>query len=220
MKGNVTPNRKDVLERGVRRAHGIRNVVIASGITLIMMLSLFSSVAPTAAAAGPCDETAYANGQQFCIHTTKLTTTPSAGLLKAAQEVYVTAYFPLPPGCDTSDPSSCTPETLPSGYQPLCNPCFHGDGLNAFPYHDHVLEGAPGFGKDGTAGAMTGPWVVIVMVYNPSVSNAPGFTPIKSAAGLDAGEQAGVFLPINPGAANPYEVNTGVVLVFGVQPLA
>ncbi len=141
---------------------------------------------------------------------------PSPNLLAHAEELYLAAYLPLPAGCDINNASTCLPETLPSGFQPNCNPCFHGDGLNAFPYHDHVLAGSPGLGTSGTAGAMKGPWVVIIVVYNPAVSNSPTFSPLMNASAIDAGEASGMFLPINPGAANPYEINTGVILICPV----
>lgn len=91
--------------------------------------------------------------------------------------------------------------------------------MNNFPYHDHVLAGSPGFGNDGTAGVMKGPWVLIIVAYNSAYSSNTGFTPFKSMADLQAGEGAGDFQVINAGAANPYEINTGVVVIFGVQPL-
>ncbi len=196
-----------------------KKALVASSITLLLTLTLVSAIAP-ARAAGPCGETAYANGQLFCINLTKIITNPSAGLLKTAEPVYIAAYFPLPSGCDTSNPSTCGPESLPSGYMPLCNPCFHGGALNNFPYHDHVLSGAPGSGNDGTAGVMKGPWVLIIVAYNTAYSSQPSFTPFKSMTDLQAGEGAGDFQAINPGAANPYEINSGVVVIFGVQPLS
>ncbi len=193
--------------------------VAAVGLAVLMALGVLAAVAPAARAAGPCGETAYANGQLFCIFIAKIVASPSPGLLATAEPIYIAAYSPLPAGCDTTNPSTCGPEALPSGYQPLCNPCFHGGALDAFPYHDHVMEGAPGFGNDGTAHAMKGPWVLIVVAYDPAYSNQVGFTPYKSAADIRAGEAAGQFLTLAPGAANPYEINTGVVLIFGVQPL-
>jgi hypothetical protein len=196
------------------------NEIIAACFTLLLMLTLLSTFAPVVRAAGPCGETAYANGQKFCINLTKIITNPSPSLLKTAEPLYIAAYFPLPVSCDTSNPSTCGPETLPSGYQPLCNPCFHGGALNNFPYHDHVISGAPGFGNDGTAGVMKGPWILIVVAYNPTYSNQLGFTPFKSTAGISSGEAAGDFMPINPTASNPYEINSGVVVIFGVQPLS
>jgi hypothetical protein len=195
------------------------HALMASGITLLLILAVLPALTPIAKAAGPCGETAYANGQEFCINVTKVITNPSPGLLASAEPLYIAAYFPLPAGCDTTNPSTCGTESLPSGYQPLCNPCFHGGALNNFPYHDHVISGAPGFGNDGTAGIMKGPWVLIIVAYNSTYSNQLGFTPFKSTASIAAGEGAGDFQVINPGAANPYEINSGVVVIFGVQPL-
>ncbi len=201
--------------KGSRRTHARA----AWALTLLIALGLVSVAAPAARAAGPCAETAYANGQEFCLFIAHINANPSAGLLATAEPIYIAAYFPIPAGCDTSNPGTCGPESLPSGYMPLCNPCFHGGALNNFPYHDHVMEGAPGFGNQGTAGAMKGPWVLIVVAYDSTYSNQAGFTPFKSAAGIQSGELAGDFQAVNPGAANPYEINTGVVLIFGVQPL-
>jgi hypothetical protein len=130
-------------------------------------------------------------------------------LYAKAQELYLLVYpqqvVPSPgvPGI-----------TLPSGYQPQCNPCFH-PGLPApFVFHDHVITGAPGMGNNGTAGEFKAPWKIILVMYNPAYASSPGFKPITSATDLDAAEQAGnVFLPINPGGDNPYEIETGNVLI-------
>lgn len=121
-----------------------------------------------------------------------------------AQKLYLLTY---PAGTNGA------PITLPSGYQPQCNPCFH-PGLPAnFVYHDHVITGAPGMGNHGTAGEYLGPWKLIVLVYQPAYVNSPNFTPIKSEADIDAAEQAGnVFKPQFPGS-NPYELDTGNLLI-------
>ena len=195
------------------------HLVLASALALAFVLSVVLSIPLVANAAGPCEETAYANDQLFCIHVTKIITNPSSGLLATAEPIYIAAYFPLPGGCDVNNPSTCGPESLPSGYVPLCNPCFHGGALNNFPYHDHVMEGAPGFGNNGTAHAMKGPWVLIIVAYNPAYSNGAGFAPYKSTAGITANENAAHFQAISSGS-NPYEINTGIVLIFGVQPLS
>ncbi|MBK5188102.1 MAG: hypothetical protein JJD97_07635 [Gemmatimonadaceae bacterium] len=126
-----------------------------------------------------------------------------------AEELYLVSYqqasVPVP---------GAAPITLPSGYQPQCNPCFH-PGLPApFVYHDHVITGAPGMGIHGTAGQYKAPWKIIVLVYNPAYVASRTFKPITSAAALDAAEAAGnVFLPINSGGANPYEFDTGNLLI-------
>jgi hypothetical protein len=126
-----------------------------------------------------------------------------------AQELYLVTY----PQATLPAPGS-GPITLPSGYQPQCNPCFH-PGLPApFVYHDHVITGAPGMGKNGTAGEYKAPWKIIVLVYNPAYVSSPTFRPITSAADLDAAEVAGnVFLPVNPSGANAYEIDTGNLLI-------
>lgn len=69
-------------------------------------------------------------------------------------------------------------------------------------------------GNNGTAGEYKAPWKIILLVYNPVHANSLSFVPLKSAADIDAAEQAGnVFLQINSGGANPYEVETGNLLI-------
>jgi hypothetical protein len=151
----------------------------------------------------------YANGTTVYMIGPHMITNPNPTLLAQAEPLYILAY-PL-----NSNPvctANCAPTTLPSGYQPQCNPCFHPGLPPMFAYHDHVLEGAPGFGKDGTAGDMKGPWRIIVLLYDPAVAMSPTFQPVTSEEALDAAEAAGEFLPI-AGGANPYEVETGVVLI-------
>lgn len=188
---------------------------------LVLVCALAMAIVPMVLAAAPARasnaasgcEASWANGQLYCMIGPHVNFNPNPNLLATAQDLYLAAYMPLPSSCDTSHPATCLPESLPSGYMPNCNPCFHGGPLNAFPYHDHVLEGSPGMGTNGTATTFMGPWVIIIVVYNPGVSNSPSFVPYKSAAGIDSGEQAGAFLPINQGPGNPYEINTGVVLI-------
>ncbi len=191
-----------------------RNTLLGLFATASLLLLILPAAAPTKAAsvATTCEAT-YANGGLFCMNAPHVITNPNPSLLSQAQILYLAVYFPLPAGCNTTNPSTCLPETLPSGYMPQCNPCFHGDGLNAFPYHDHIVEGAPGSGTSGTAGDYKGPWVVIIVIYKPSFSNSASFTPFKSVSAVQAGEVAGDFQVINPTAGNPYEINTGVVLI-------
>jgi hypothetical protein len=68
-----------------------------------------------------------------------------------------------------------------------------------FAYHDHILTGAPGFGKDGTAGDFKGPWKIIVLMYIPAFATQAGFQPITSDEDLVAAEANGEFLPIGSG---------------------
>ncbi|MGH7603254.1 MAG: hypothetical protein ACRENK_04560 [Gemmatimonadaceae bacterium] len=127
-----------------------------------------------------------------------------------AEELYLVTY----PQATLPAPGA-GPITLASGYQPQCNPCFH-PGLPApFVYHDHVITGAPGMGKNGTAGEYKAPWKIILLIYNPEYLSSPNFQPIKSAADLDAAEAAGnVFMRVNPVGAPPvYEIDTGNLLI-------
>ena len=130
-------------------------------------------------------------------------------LYEHAEELYLLVYPINPTGSDT------TPKTLPSRYQPNCNPCYHPGLPGVFAYHDHVLPGAPGFGNNGTAGGMKGPWKIILLMYNPAVALDPNFQPITHASDIDPAEDNGWFLPINAGVpgGNPYEVETGNVLI-------
>jgi hypothetical protein len=126
-----------------------------------------------------------------------------------AEELYLLVYPINPSGTDT------VAKTLPSGYQPNCNPCYHPGLPGMFAYHDHVLAGAPGFGNNGTADGMKAPWKIILLMYNPEVALDPDFTPITSESDIDTAEANGVFLPINPNpnAPNKYEIETGNVLI-------
>jgi hypothetical protein len=166
----------------------------------------------SATAAKPDIDPTYANGQTVYMigpHLIVGARESMPNLYAHAEELYLLVY----PQATTPQPGSAQPITLPSGYQPQCNPCFHPGLPFPFVYHDHVITGAPGMGVNGTAGAYKGPWKIILLVYNPAVAYSPTFQPVKSAAAVDQGEAAGLFLPINPGAANPYEIETGNVLI-------
>jgi hypothetical protein len=116
-----------------------------------------------------------------------------------AEELYLVAY-----------PQEALP--LPSGYVPQCNPCFHAPP--AFIFHDHVLTGAPGLGKDGTAGVYKAPWKIILLLYTVEWVSDPNFVPVKSEKELDDAEAAGKFQVIAPpGSANRYEIDTGNLLI-------
>jgi hypothetical protein len=176
-------------------------------------LALSRSAAAAAVPTGkPEIDPSYANGKIVYMigpHTIVNARATKPNLYARAEELYIVAY----PQATLPAPGA-GPITLPSGYQPLCNPCFH-PGLPApFVYHDHVLTGAPGMGNNGTAGQFKAPWKIIVLLYNPAYVASPSFRPITSAADLDAAETAGnVFLPINTGGANIYEVDTGNLLI-------
>ena len=150
----------------------------------------------------------YANGKTVYMigpHAVENARATMPNLYEKAEELYLVVY---PSGTPNA------PITLPSGYQPQCNPCFH-PGLPApFVHHDHVITGAPGMGNNGTAGEFKSPWKLIVLMYRSDYVASPTFTPIKSATDLDAAEAAGnVFVQLAPGAPNPYEIDTGNLLI-------
>lgn len=128
-----------------------------------------------------------------------------------AEELYLVVF----PQQTVPDPATAGPITAGNGYHPQCNPCFH-PGL-PFPlvYHDHVITGAPGMGTNGTAGAYKAPWKIIILIYNPAYAYSPSFTPVTSAAAIDAAEATGttdIFLkPF--GGSNPYEFEPGNLLI-------
>ncbi|HEX2682009.1 MAG TPA: hypothetical protein VHQ03_12045 [Candidatus Dormibacteraeota bacterium] len=155
----------------------------------------------TVQAAKPPLEPMYANGD--IVYMSAPHGVPGPGADQHAQDFYVIAYSKADAGA---------PITLPSGYQPLCDPCFF-PGAPVPAYREVVLEGAPGFGSTGTAGAYNPLWHVFLLVLNPAWENSLSFVPARSAADIDAGEAAGHFIPLNailgnPG--NPFEVDTGI----------
>jgi hypothetical protein len=174
-----------------------------------------SGVSMSAAPAGkgkPEIDPSYANGKTVYMIGPHLIVGARESMPNAyakAEELYLVVY----PQATLPAPGA-GPITLPSGYMPQCDPCFH-PGLPAmFVYHDHVLTGAPGMGKNGTAGEFKAPWKIIILVYNPAYISSKDFKPVTSEAELDAAEAGGnVFLPINSGGANQYEVEPGNLLI-------
>ncbi len=192
----------------------LRRVLLGALVVTIALASVltFATVngARQARAAGQEIDPSYANGTTVYMIGPHMITNPNPNLLAQAKDLYILAY-PVnfgPPPCA----SNCPPVTLPSGYKPQCDPCFHPGLPPVFAFHDHVLTGAPGFGTNGTAGSFKGPWQIIILVYNPAFAMSPTFQPIKSDEDLDKAEASGDFLPIS-GGANPYEIVTGVVLI-------
>ncbi|HLI44951.1 MAG TPA: hypothetical protein VKU92_10855 [Acidimicrobiales bacterium] len=157
-------------------------------------------VTATPSLASPSGEAAYADGQVYWMHSAHVDTAPGAGQLNSPP-IYILG-FPVPPG--TSGPI-----TLPSGYQPQCDPC----DAEPIHYHDHLLTGEPGSGTNGTAGDYRAPWRIVVMMYSPAYFNSPGFVPVTSDQQLPAAEAAGDFLVVNPGAPDPYQIWTDTVLI-------
>ena len=183
-----------------------RSVTWLAGAALMSLLLLVvpSLLAPSVAGADPSGEPAYADGQTYWMHSTHVISGASGGLLNAPP-IYILGFTP-PSGTATG-----ASITLPSGYQPQCNPCL----LEPVDYHDHLLTGEPGSGKNGTARDYRAPWRVVIMHYDPAYSNRTDFEPVTSDDQLAAAEAAGEFLPINTtGQGDPYEIWTDSVHIF------
>ena len=154
---------------------------------------------PAGASAGTATEPVYADGQTYAMLGATLVTNASPGLL-SAPPLYLLGF----PASGTS------PITLPSGYQPQCNPCLQ----EPIHYHDHLITGAPGLGTFGTAGGnYKAPWRIVIMMYNPAYASSPTFQPVKSDEQLAAAEAAGEFAVINLGGPNRYQIWTNNVLI-------
>jgi hypothetical protein len=157
-------------------------------------------LAPVAATAAPGTDLAYADGATYEMLGATLVTNASPGVLNAPP-LYILA-FPEPAG-------TTAPITLPSGYQPQCNPCLQ----EPLAYHDHLLTGEPGSGTAGTAGSYRAPWRIVLMVYSHAYASSLGFVPVTSDTQLAAAEAAGDFTPINPSGPDHYQIWTNNVLI-------
>jgi hypothetical protein len=181
------------------------------GMTAALLVS-FSVTVGLANAGKPAIDPSYANGQTVYMigpHMIPGANVTQPALYAQSQELYILAYPINPSGIGTD------PQTLIGGYQPQCNPCYHPGLPPFFAYHDHVLTGAPGLGNNGTAGEFKSPWKIILLVYDHEVIKDPNFQPIKDANDIDAAEAAGMFqvLPFGNDPTNPYEFDTGTVLI-------
>jgi hypothetical protein len=158
-------------------------------------MSLTLLLVAATALAEPQTESVYADGQTYQINTGAAVVFDAAqGLLQQSSPIYVIG-FPVATG-------TTGPITLPSGYQPQNN------GLpSPIPYHDHVLIAAPGRADYGA------PLRVVQLRYTWAYAYRPDFVPVRSYEDLVAGEAAGIFEEINPGAANPHEIWTTTVLI-------
>src|SRR5258706_4344425 len=94
-------------------------------------------------------------------------------LYEHAEELYLVVY----PQASIPQPGA-GPITLPSGYKPQCEPCFHPGVLPQFVYHDHVITGASGMGKNGKARDYKAPWKIIIIVYNAADAASPEITAV------------------------------------------
>jgi hypothetical protein len=173
--------------------------------------------ATAAAADKPEIDPTWANGQEVNMigpHLIPDAVDTQPNLYAHAEELYL-LVFPQPPDQPPPDPATAGPITAGGGYQPQCNPCFHPGLPHPLVYHDHVISGAPGMGNNGTAGDFKGPWKIIVLIYNPAYAYSPSFHPITSQAAIDNAEDGttNVFLKPPNAGSNPYEIETGNVLI-------
>jgi len=185
-----------------------RMTVRVLGQLMVLAVALLILTSGVLVAEKPELDPSYVNGEIYYMIGPRLITDPDPNLFAKSEELYLIAYPINPTGSTTLGTL-----TLPSGYKPNCDPCFHPGLPPVFAYHDHVLTGAPGLGTDGTARVFKAPWKIIVLMYNPVFALDPHFKPITSASDIDAAEAAGKFVPLVPGAENPYEINTGNVLI-------
>lgn len=176
----------------------IRRLIAAS--TGVLLLTVSGLLSATPGLAAPSGEPAYADGQTYWMHSSHVDTNPGLGQLNAPP-IYILGF-----------PVSATtpgPITLPSGYQPQCNPCDQ----EPIHYHDHLLTGEPGSGGNGTAKDYRAPWRIVIMLYAPTYANSPDFVPITSDTQLATAEANGDFLPINSNGPDPYQIWTNTVLI-------
>src|SRR3954469_2460166 len=109
--------------------------MIRSRLTLLALaLGVSLGFAGVASADKPAIDPTYANGQTVYMigpHLIMDARDTQPNLYAHSEELYLATY---PVAAGTSGPI-----TLPSGYQPQCNPCFHPGLPVHFVYHDHVI---------------------------------------------------------------------------------
>ena len=174
-----------------------------------------SAVASSVPPAGSNEVHVYVNGLTYHMTINHVNLDPSAEEIAAASPFYV-AVFPLNP----DGRADLGQLTVGGGYQPQCDPCFHPGLPLELIYHDHILSGAPGFGNDGTAQMQQGTRHPIAVMYNPAIIQRTDFRPLTRAADVEAAEQAGELLPINPTAANPFELPQNAVVTVQLVPIS
>jgi hypothetical protein len=190
-----------------------RKLSAVGGLSALFLLLFIPWGAATAGK--PIIDPSYADGKTVYMIGPHVIPNPNPQLYAQSEELYLVAYPINPSGLDTE------PKQLLSGYQPQCNPCYQFSPPDTGAYHDHILTGAPGLGNHGTAGEFKSPWKIILVVYTLAAVEDPNFQPITSAVDLDAAEAACDAQPATcilqkqnqPGNPNPYEVETGVVLI-------
>src|SRR4029078_12627185 len=166
---------------------------LVTGKALVLAVALL--IPCFVSAAKPAIDPSYAEGKTYYMIGTHVIVGAAQSQPEAyahAEELYLIGY-----------PQAALP--LPSGYVPQCNPCFHAPP--DFIFHDHVLTGATGLGKQGAGGAYKAPWKIILVKYTVEAVSDPNFVPVKSVEELDQAEKDGKFQVLDPSlnAVNQYE---------------
>lgn len=189
-------------------------VFVVTGAVLGTMLAAVGPAWASSVPAGASNEVAvYMDGQTYRMVVNHVNLNPSDGEVAAARPFYV-AVFPVNPDGRTDLGTL----TLPSGYRPQCDPCFHPGLAFQLVYHDHILSGAPGFGEEGTAQQQQGTRHPIAVMYDPAFVTRPDFRPLTSIDEIRAAERLGELLPINANAPNPFELPQPVVVTVQLVP--
>src|SRR5262245_56315490 len=102
---------------------GMTAGLVLGGLVGLGWLTSRSANTPSAHAAGHQEiDPSYANDTVVYMIGPHMITNPNPHLLAQAEPLYILAY---PLNFNPTCTSTCAPQTLPSGYQPQCNPCFH-----------------------------------------------------------------------------------------------
>jgi hypothetical protein len=169
------------------------------------MSAFLVAVLPAIALAAPSGtaEPTYANGtvvyMSAPVRALGNSLNHGSAVLTKAHNLYLAIYPVAANGFDS------TPKLIDGWYAPQCNPCFHFGvpDPNTGQFHDHIVDGAPGFGTNGTAGSYSPAWHTFVLIYNMDyiAAHAATWQPVKSDEDIDAAIAAGEFLgpPIDTG---------------------
>ena len=174
----------------------------------LSLVALLLGALPLSALAAPSgtSEPTYANGtvvyMSSPIHALGTSLSHGSAVVGKAYPLYLAVYPVAADGFDSSH------QLINGWYAPQCDPCFHSGvpDPDLAQYHDHIVEGAPGFGKSGTAGSFSPAWRLFILVYNMDyIDTHPSWSPVTSDEDIDAAVAAGEFL------APPFD--TGVVFL-------
>jgi hypothetical protein len=175
-------------------------LAIACSTMLVLIGPLVAEGAPSGTA-----EPTYANGtvvyMSAPLHALGQSLQHSTAVADRAYDLYLAVYPVATDGLDA------VPKTIDGWYSPQCDPCFHFGVPDPFDppvqFHDHIIDGAPGFGTNGTAGSYSPAWRLYILYYNMAYINAHAKTwqPVKDDDDIPAAVADGEFTgpPIDTG---------------------